>query len=144
VSNALAKIKSSDVARIDPMVTQGEAEAAAIKAGIAIHNLEKVAGKKIVGKYLADEIYGHIITDAHLDRQNLNELQELVSNIAKESNNPEILIMAVETVSKLVGKKVELSTLQLKAVEIGAFGRKKKKGHNVGPDIDTDAEVIQD
>jgi hypothetical protein len=149
MSNALSKIDSQTVARTDPEVTDIEAQAAAKNCGIPIDSLLRVASKKEVGKYLSREIHGTIIADAYMDRVVLDELQKEMMKIVQVEGvdmggvSAEIAsaiyehrISAAQVITKIVEKKSEIATLQLKAAEIGGHSKKKRSMESVGPPID--------
>lgn len=129
----------------EPEVTREQAEAAADLVGVTVESLRRVANKTVLGKFYAHGRHGFIIAETQADREALQAVQDVVKGIVvggaktepdEKEGDAAIRLQAADVFTKIIGKKVELAELELKAAEISGYSQQKAKGQNIGPVID--------
>lgn len=129
----------------EPEVTQVEAEAAACNIGITAESLRKIYNKTLLGKFYAHGRHGYILAETQADREDLEAVQKVVKGIVtggaktnddEQESDAAIRLQAADVFTKIIGKKVELAELELKASEIAGYSQQKIKGQNIAPVID--------
>ncbi len=156
MSNALAKINSEVASRTQPVVTDAEAEIAAKECGMSerdVASLKLLVGSKKLGDFIQDKIHGAIAMQAFMDRNVLDEVQQIMMDVLKfdpkgQTISPEVAVAisgskidAANVVANIISKKNEIHAIQLKVKEIGGYSKPKKESKPVGPPRNTPIDV---
>ncbi len=135
MSNQVAT-KGLDSKIIGEIPSEADVDIALINADMSADggfDISKVRDRAKIGRFAAADAAGYILANTLIDRESLEKVQRRLLADMDLTKDARTVVSIAEAMKNIVNTSVAVQGVQLKAVEIMAYGRQKKSKQTNAP-----------